>query len=239
MRLVIFSQIAFPYNFFVNFQENQAKLSFLDDSFISVNIENRYVKDLNKISVAGLISSKYGHFCLDYNLQSNFGTYEHKLGLAYIRKFSPRFAATLNFRPVLLHFENQRQFNLDIENSYWIKLHSQVFLTADIHLPINIYNTKFSLFNSSIILGLEYLPVKNLLTRVAIKQNLLHKAQFSLSLCYSFSDKFSVLAGMENLTFFAGFGTVFKKFQITLTSKYVQNLGFETRLGLAYSLRNK
>jgi hypothetical protein len=86
-------------------------------------------------------------------------------------------------------------------------------------------------------LGFEYLPVKNLLTRIAIRQNLLHKPQFLFSLCYSFLDRFSVLAGMENLSFFAGFGAIYKKLQMTVTSRYVQNLGVETQLGIAYSLK--
>jgi hypothetical protein len=232
------AESGFPNQFVTDFSAHSAKFAYYEHTHLGFSVKNKFVKDLNELSLFAVCPTKIGIWGVEYALSSNFSVYEHSLLLAYIRQFSPRIAASFSFMPLLRHFERKEQANFNINADILLKISSFLHFTSSLCIPVRFhpYSRNDALVDAFLAVGLDYYPLKDLLVRAEIQQDLFHLPIVRTSLAYTFYNYFTVVAGMENRSFWGGFGYNHKKFQVLLHCRYVQILGAETQLAINYKL---
>ncbi|MDR2511757.1 MAG: hypothetical protein LBC89_04785, partial [Bacteroidales bacterium] len=224
--------------FVTDFAVHSAKFADYEFTHFGFSVKNKFVKDLNELSFFAVCPTKIGIWGVEYALLSNFSVYEHSLQLAYIRQFSPRIFASFSFAPLLQHFERKVQANLNINSDILLKINSFLHFTSSLRIPVRFhpYNHSDALVDAFLAVGLDYYPSKNIFVRAEIQQDLFHLPTVRASVAYTFCKNFTIIAGVENRSFWSGFGYNHKKFQISLHCRYIQILGTETKLVISYKL---
>ncbi|GHV43360.1 hypothetical protein FACS1894180_2190 [Bacteroidia bacterium] len=238
VHLVLFcrAESGFSNQFVTDFTAHSAKFADYEHTHLGFSVKNKFVKELNELSLFAVCPTKIGIWGVEYALSSNFSVYEHSLQLAYIRSFSPRLAASFSFTALLRHFERQVQANFNINTDILLKINSYLHFTSSLRIPVRFhsYNRTDALADAFLAVGLDYYPIKELLVKAEIQQDLFRLPTIRASVAYTFCKDFTVVASVENRSFCGGFGYNHKKFQILLHCRYVQILGAETKLIISY-----
>lgn len=219
---------------------NPAALAFVDHFSFGFFAENRFnISELNNGAiVAALPTKKSGTFAIDFYSLNNSVVYsKQKIGLAYAKNFTDKFAVGLQFNLLRTNFENY-----GINNSFCADLGIFYKINKDLHFAVYAFNPTASKYTDTeriptyMGIGLNYIFEEK--TNISIEIENHSEYQFSAKggLGYQFSDKFGVQLGFKSNPFASSFGMNFslKNFNFQVSFFYLQQLGATPGISIDY-----
>jgi len=222
---------------------HSARMAYLLEPSIGLELNNRFVKELNVLKFFGAKPFPSGVLSGMYRTYGYLSYREHSVAVGLSRSITPRWALGLQAIPNIETFgkEYESRFSMDLNATSFAKLNSNLYWDSEINFPVRISsNTRNDApLQSFLRMGLSYVFSKQCQTSVSVKQTLSYKTEVNLQLCYS---PISALAIFGNVSSSGdcGFGIqyVFGQMAYRFQTQYRAIVGYSTTLGLSYQFNN-
>jgi len=226
---------------------NQAGLAFLDQPFIGVSYENRFLlKELSRNFVGFAIPTESGTIGISA-LSFGYSLYnEGKYGLAYSRKLSDKTSLGIQLNYMTIR---QRGTEYGNSNNLTAEIGFQSQITDDLRLGIHIFNlTQTELIESNresiptvFRIGGQYQVSDKVLILAESEKDVDRSAFFKAGVQYHIIENLFVRGGIStNPTYTSiGFGYVYKQFKIDFATNYQPILGYTPQFSISYQLQSQ
>lgn len=226
---------------------NQAGLAFMSNYSVGIYSDRKFVNaSINNFNsaVALPISEKVGTFGLSANYYGYKYYNETKVGLAYARKFGPKFSLGIQFdylRTTIFELGSKNFFTFEMGFQY--KPWKVLTIGAHVYNPIPYKVDKVYGEHLPTIMkfGLGYEPSPKVLLAAEYEQDIHYKPQFKGGIEYRVVKYFSLRAGVQTTPFSAsfGFGVNVVGLNLDASASYHPVLGFTPQLAFIYSFKKK
>jgi len=221
-----------------------ARTAHLSETSVGVEINNRFVSELNVLNVfvarpmqSSVISGMYRTFgYLAYR--------EHSFSVGLSRKLTPRWALGLQAIPKLETFgkDYQSRFSMDLNATSFARLNQYLYWDSELNFPIRFSeNTRNDApLQSYLRMGLSYVFSKQCQLSVSVKQPLNEKTEINLQVVYSPIPALAIFGNAGALGD-CGLGVqyVFGQMAFRLQTQYRAVVGYSTTFGVSYQLNKK
>ena len=222
---------------------HSARMAYLLEPSIGLELNNRFVKELNVLKFFGAKPFPSGVLSGMYRTYGYLSYREHSVAVGLSRSITPRWALGLQAIPNIETFgkEYESRFSMDLNATSFAKLNSNLYWDSEINFPVRISsNTRNDApLQSFLRMGLSYVFSKQCQTSVSVKQTLSYKTEINLQLCYS---PVSALAIFGNVSSSGdcGFGIqyVFGQMAYRFQTQYRAIVGYSTTFGLSYQFKS-
>jgi len=219
-----------------------ARLAYLQEPSVGLEVNNRFVKELNVLKFLGVCPFPSGTWSGMYKTYGYLSYREHGFALGLSKALTPRWAFGLQAFPKIETFGTGYEplFSMDLNATSFVKLSQDLYEDLELNIPVRVSpNTRNDApLQSFLRMGLSYVFSKQCQTAVSVKQTLPYKTEVRLQLCY---------APVSTLTFFGnagsssdcGFGLqyVFGQMSCRFQTQYRPIVGYSTTVGLSYQFK--
>lgn len=221
--------------------KNQAGIAFLQQASVGTIAEQRFLSnDIRQVGFVAALPSAFGSFGL---LVQHFGfdTYnEQKVGFAYSRKLSERFALGAQFDYLntrIAGYGNQGVLTFEagiqaeVLDDFWIGAAIFNPVRTQAQDAIGIINT--TTFN----FGAAYLFSNKITIAAEVENDFQTPAVVSMGLDYQLAEQISLRLGISSVTASSSFGVGVRlqKVQLDFAATYHQVLGFTPTFSMHYT----
>ena len=219
-----------------------ARLAYVSEPGMGIDINNRFVKELNVLKLFGAYPTPSGVWSGMYNTFGYASYREHCFAVGLSKTITPRWSLGLQAVPKIETFgkDYESRFSMDLNATGFAKLNPNLYWDTEANIPVRISpNTRNDAPSQSFLkMNLSYVFSKRCQTSVQIKQQLPYKTEVHLQLCY---------LPIPSLAFFGtvgsssdcGFGVmyVFERITCRFQTQYRQIVGNNTSIGVSYQFQ--
>jgi len=222
---------------------HSARMAYLSESSVGIELNNRFVKELNVLKFFGAHPFSSGVVSGMYRTYGYLSYREHCFAVGLSKILTPRWALGLQAIPKIETFgkDYKSQFSMDLNATSFAKLSSDLYWDSEINFPVRISsNTRNDApLQSFLGMGLSYVFSKQCQTSVSVKQTLSYKTEINLQLCYSPIALLTVFGNVGS-SGDCGFGVqyVFGQMAYRFQTQYRAIVGYSTTFGLNYRFDN-
>ena len=221
--------------------KNQAGIAFLQQPTVGILAEQRFLNnDIRHVGLIAALPSTVGSF--GFLLQHfGFDTYnEQKIGIAYSRKLSDKFALGAQF-----DYLNTRIAEYGSRGILTFEVGIQAEIIDDLWLGATVFNPvrtqvqdSIGVFNTTTFnFGAAYLFSKKITIAAEVEKDFQAPATVSIGLDYHLVEPISLRLGISSLTASSSFGVGIhlQKVQLDFAATYHQILGFTPTFSMQYT----
>lgn len=224
---------------------NQAGLTSLNSSSVSVNTERRFnIGELSRHTVGFATPTEAGTFGLVVNYFGFSEFNEQKIGLAYARQLGKRFSFGAQFDYIgtrINEFGNANTYTVEL--GILASISQQMDIGAHFFNPLGVdRGIEDEPLESILSFGLNYRPSKNLTLMADVEAELDFTPRYKIGIDYSFSEIFNLRIGAHTEPTSISLGVGLKlgdNFKIDIATAYQTILGITPGIGIRYDFPSK
>ena len=222
---------------------NQAGIAFLENASVGLLAEQRFLSaDIRQFGAVAGLPTRFGSFGL---LIQTFGfdVYnEQKIGLAYARKLSKKFAIGVQFDYLNTQVSEYGNFNaISFEAGLQTEVLKNLWLGASVSNPFRIEVAPDEYLPTQFNIGLSYRFSNKILIACEIEKDFEYPTSARVGLDYHIIEPLSIRLGVgtEPVQNSFGIGIHLKQFTLDFAARYHQILGFTPTFSMSYQFDKK
>lgn len=220
---------------------NQAGIAFLENTSVGLLAEQRFLNtDIQQFGAVAGLPTRFGSFGL---LIQTFGfeVYkEQKIGLAYARKLSKKFAIGVQFNYLNTRISEYGNFNaISFEGGLQAEIIENLWLGAAISNPFRIEIAPDEYLPTQFNIGLSYHFSNKVLIATEAQKDFEYPTSIRVGLDYRIIEPLSIRLGVgtEPIQNSFGIGIHLKQLTLDFAARYHQTLGFTPTFSMIYEFK--
>jgi len=220
-----------------------ARLAHLSEPSVGIEVNNRFVRELNVLHFFGARPISSGVISGMYRTYGYLSYREHSFAVGLSRVLTPRWALGLQAIPKVEAFgkDYESQFSMDLNATSFARLNRNLYLDSELNFPVRIASNtrKDAPLQSFLRMGLSYVFSEQCQVSASVKQTLTYKTEVNLQLVYSPISALTIFGNVGS-SGDSGFGVqyVFGQTAFRLQAQYRPIVGYMTSLGISYQFKN-
>jgi hypothetical protein len=219
-----------------------ARMAYLSEPSIGLEINNRFVKELNVLEFLGAFPFSSGTWSAMYKTYGYLSYREHGFAVGFSKAITSRWALGLRTSPKIETFGKgyDSRYSMDLNLTSFAKLSQDLYWDSELNFPTRISsNTRNDApLQSFLKMGLSYVFSKQCQVMVSAKQLLSYKTEVDLQLCYSPISALSIFGNVDSSSE-CGLGVwyVLDQIMFRFQAQYRPIIGYSTTVGISYQFR--
>lgn len=222
---------------------NQAGLAFLKESAVNAFAQNRFLlSELTQVNLGVASPTPLGAFGISLQYFGSVDYNEKKIGLAYGKKLLEDLAIGAQFSLLPTHIAGYgNKVSLTVEMGLIYGLTEQIEAGVHIFNPIRTEVLDGAPIPSIFQMGFTYKPSEYLSLSLAIEKETLNPFNVKIGLEYLFSEKISLLTGINTSphSFSFGWGYHWDHYWVYVSGSTHSVLGFSPAFGITWAFEKK
>ncbi|MCL2414895.1 MAG: hypothetical protein FWC94_06560 [Bacteroidales bacterium] len=220
-----------------------ARIAHLKEPCLGVEVNNRFVRELNVLNFFGARPFQSGVISGMYSTYGYLSYREHSFAIGLSKAITPRWALGLQAIPKLETFgkEYESLFSMDLNATSFARLNQNLYWDSELNIPVRIASNtrKDAPLQSFLRMGLSYVFSKHCQVSVSVKQTLNYKTEVNLQLAYSPISPLTIF-GNASSSSDSGLGAqyVFGQMMFRFQAQYRPIVGYSTTVGVSYQFKN-